>query len=326
MYEQAGYLYPDYRFLFHSLYDQHFGRRRRKPDQVFWSRIGYPFLHSYLDVIAQNYDTGIRTLDFVSNPDGSRQLINQWTADQTNEKIKDLLPRNSITPDTSVVLTNAIYFKGSWYKKFDEELTEPGDFIKLDGSSVTADMMHQTLDTKYYPGEGFDAVELPYASPRYEEYQYPEELSMLLIIPETGQFEAVESGLDDGTIDSIVGSLHMSKVQFTRPKFEFEYKVQCKEIMQKMGMTDAFDPYMADFSGMVDPMDSKPYIDEIYHKAFVGVDEEGTEAAAATAVVMGETSIPDPVVVSADKPFIFLIRDNFTGAILFMGRVLDPAS
>ena len=291
-----------------------------------WSRIGYPFLQSYLDVIAENYDAGVRMLDFISDPDGSRQVINQWVEDHTNEKIKDLLPQNSITPDTSVVLTNAIYFKGSWYQKFDPELTNPGDFNQLDGTTVSANMMHQRLDTRYYQGKGFDAVELPYVSTRYEKHQYPEELSMLIIIPEAGQFEPIEKNLDNNLIDSIVTSLHRGEVEFTMPRFEFESEIKCKTLMQDLGMSDAFDPFLADFGNMVDSMDSKPWIDEIYHKAFVAVDEEGTEAAAATAVVMKETAIPHPVTISADKPFIFLIRDSLTGTILFMGRVLDPVA
>lgn len=149
---------------------------------------------------------------------------------------------------------------------------------------------------------------------------------MLVIIPHQGQFETVENNLDSSSIDSIVSSLDMGLVNLILPRFEFDFKVKCKEIMQAMGMEDAFYRFSADFSGMLNPDDSRPWIDEIYHKAFVSVDEEGTEAAAATAVTMIDTAVPDPVAISADQPFIFLIRDNVTGAILFMGRVLDPVS
>lgn len=291
-----------------------------------WSRIGYPFLNAYLDVIATNYDAGVRVLDFAGNPEPSRQIINQWVEDQTHDKIKDLLPSGSISPSTAVVLTNAIYFKGSWYKKFDEALTIPGPFTRLDGSTVTAALMHQQLDTKYAHGDGFDAVELPYVSPRFSEYAYPEELSMLVIIPHAGEFEAVESSLDKIRIDGIISSLGMGTVDFIFPKFEFSCDVKCKDILQGLGMADAFDPMLSDFSGMVSPSDSRPWIDEVYHKAFVAVDEEGTEAAAATAVVMTDTAMPEIITISADKPFIFLIRDDITDTILFMGRVLDPSS
>ncbi len=291
-----------------------------------WSRIGYPFLSSYLDIIAENYNAGIRTLDFRSDPDGSRQIINQWVEDQTNEKIKDLLPEMSITIDTALVLTNAIYFKASWFSKFDEDATEPGDFTRIDGSSVTAQMMHQITDTRLFQGDNYDAVELPYVSPRFEEGEYPEELSMLVIVPHEGEFATIEDSLNGSRIDMIVSSLVMEAVDLALPKFEFEFEATCKEIMHNLGMADAFNPWTADFSGMVDPDDSKPWIDQIYHKAFIAIDEEGTEAAAATAVVMVDTAIPDPVVISVDKPFLFLIRDNFTGAVLFMGRVLDPTA
>ena len=289
-----------------------------------WSRIGYPFLPTFLDIIAQNYNAGIRTLDFVGEPDVSRQIINQWVEDQTNEKIKDLLPENSISASTALVLTNAIYFKASWFSKFEVSATIPGDFTRLDGSIVTPQMMHQTMDARIYQGDSYDALEMPYVSPRFEEWQYPEELSMLIIVPHEGEFAATEGSLNHSAIDAIVASLLMKEVDLSMPKFEFEFKVACKEIMAKLGMIDAFVASSADFSGMVSPADSKPWIDQIYHKAFVAIDEEGTEAAAATAVVMTDSAMPEPVILSIDKPFIFLIRDDITGLILFMGRVLDP--
>jgi serpin B len=289
-----------------------------------WSRIGYPFLPPYLDVIAQNYNAGIRALDFRSDPDGSRLIINQWVEDQTNEKIKDLLPERSITVDTALVLTNAIYFKASWFLKFDPENTKSGNFTRLDGSTVSAQMMHQIMDTKIFQTDDFDAVKLPYISPRFGEGQYPEEFSMLFIVPRDGAFLKVENSLTLSVIDTIIASLAMGEVDLLMPKFQFTSETSCKEILRNLGMVDAFEPVAADFSGMVNPVDSKPWIDQVYHKAFIGVDEEGTQAAAATAVVMTDTSMPDPVVIALNRPFIFLIHDNITGAVLFMGRVLDP--
>ena len=290
-----------------------------------WSRSGYPFLASYLDILSQNYNAGVQTLDFRGNPDGSRLVINQWVEDQTHEKIQNLLPEGSISSDTAVVLTNAIYFKASWYHKFDEALTKVSDFTRLDNSTISSQMMCQMIDTRFFQGEDFDAVELPYVSSRYEEYEYPQELSMLLIIPHKGKFTSMESALDSSLIRSTLASLSLGQINLNLPKFEFDCEISCKNIMLNLGMTEAFDPGMADFSNMVDPGDSTPWIDEIYHKAFIAVDEKGTEAAAATAVVMEDTAIPDPVNIFVDKPFIFLIRDNITGTILFMGRVLDPS-
>jgi len=289
-----------------------------------WSNIGYPFLASYLDILAQNYDAGVHTLDFSGQPDASRLVINRWVEDQTNEKIKDLLPEGSISRDTAVVLTNAIYFKASWCSQFDEGATIPGDFTRLDNSTVSSQMMHQTVRTRFFHSEDFDAVELPYVSP-HDESQYSQELSMLLIAPHNGRFDSVESALDNNFIQSILSSLSIGDVELTLPKFEFDCEIRCKQIMRKLGMIDAFIPYAADFSNMVDPEDSTPYIDEIYHKAFIAVDEKGTEAAAATAVVVDVVAAYESVSISMDRPFIFLIRDDFTGTILFMGRVIDPS-
>ncbi|MDQ1269183.1 MAG: Serine protease inhibitor [Thermodesulfobacteriota bacterium] len=289
-----------------------------------WSNIGYPFLASYLDILAQNYDAGVHTLDFSGQPDASRLVINRWVEDQTNEKIKDLLPEGSISRDTAVVLTNAIYFKASWCSQFDEGATIPGDFTRLDNSTVSSQMMHQTVRTRFFQSEDFDAVELPYVSP-HDESQYSQELSMLLIAPHNGRFDSVESALDNNFIQSILSSLSIGDVELTLPKFEFDCEIRCKEIMRNLGMIDAFDPYAADFSNMVDPQDSNPYINEIYHKAFISVDEEGTEAAAATAVVVDVVAAYESATISIDRPFIFLIRDDFTGTILFMGRVIDPS-
>ncbi|EIM62313.1 serpin family protein [Desulfobacter postgatei] len=289
-----------------------------------WSNIGYPFLASYLDILAQNYDAGVHTLDFSGQPDASRLVINRWVEDQTNEKIKDLLPEGSILSDTAVVLTNAIYFKASWCSQFDEGATIPGDFTRLDNSTVSSQMMHQTVRTRFFQSEDFDAVELPYVSP-HDESQYSQELSMLLIAPHNGRFDSVESALDNNFIQSILSSLSIGDVELTLPKFEFDCEIRCKQIMRNLGMIDAFIPYAADFSNMVDPEDSTPYIDEIYHKAFIAVDEKGTEAAAATAVVVDVVAAYESVSISMDRPFIFLIRDDFTGTILFMGRVIDPS-
>ncbi len=230
-----------------------------------------------------------------------------------------------IINNTIVSTGLTIYFKASWYHEFDEALTKAGDFTRLDNSTVSSQMMYQMLNTRFFQGEDFDAVELPYVSSRYEEYEYPQELSMLLIIPHKGKFTSMESALDSSLILSTLASLSMGHINLSLPKFEFDCEISCKNIMLNLGMIEAFEPGMADFSNMVDLGDSTPWIDEIYHKAFIAVDEEGTEAAAATAVVMADSAEPDPVNIFVDKPFVFLIRDNITGTTLFMGRVLDPS-
>ncbi len=292
-----------------------------------WSQLDYPLLPSYLDTLAQSYDAGVRLLDFSAAPEASRQEINDWVEEQTNHKIVDLLPFGSIGPLTRLVLTNAIYFKASWYSAFDEQRTNAQYFTLLDDSQVSVQMMHKSLDVRYFQAETFDAVELPYVSARYKEYEYPQELSMLIIIPHQGCFETMENDLDANRLRKIVDSLTLGAVDLTLPKFEFVFQTTCKKLMQNLGMVKAFDAWQADFSGMVEPATSRPFIDEIYHKAFIAVDEEGTEAAAATAVVMKETGLPpEPVALSADRPFMFVIRDDITGAILFLGRVLNPTA
>ncbi len=290
-----------------------------------WSQDGYPLLPAYLDTLATHYDAGVRLLDFYGAPDESRQTINQWVEEQTNEKIINLLPPGSITSFTVLVLTNAIYFKASWHSAFEENATTDQPFTCLDDSIVTVPMMRQRVDTRFYRDDLFDAVELPYVSAGYAEYEYPLELSMLVIIPKDQRFEAVSGGLDADQLKTIVAALSIGDIMLSLPKFTFEFEVSCKKIMMDLGMTKAFDPNLADFSGMADPAETAPWIDDIYHKAFIAVDEEGTEAAAATAVVMAETTVnPDPIVISADRPFIFLIRDSVTNAVLFMGRVIEP--
>lgn len=290
-----------------------------------WTRIGYPLLPSFLDILKQNYNAGVRQVDFFNEPHACRQLINRWVEDQTHDRIKDLLPENAIQASTALVLTNAVYFNASWFFPFDEKLTAAGNFTGLDGAITTARMMTRNMNVPYYQGRTFDVVDLPYVSAMFDEYQYPEEMSMLIIIPEQGQFQSVEAGVDTDFIDGILSALSFGEVDLRLPTFEFEFEIPCRDIMENLGMIDAFIPGTADFTGLVDPHESEPWIDEIYHKAFVKVDEEGTEAAAATAVVMRETAIPDPVTITADRPFIFLIRDKITGAVLFMGRVIVPS-
>ncbi len=289
-----------------------------------WARMGYPLLPSFLDTIKENYNAGVRRLDFYNDPGASRQTINIWVEDQTQNRIQNLLPPGSIDPSTVLVLTNAIYFKASWFSAFDPEYTRDDVFTRGDGSTVTAAMMAQQLPARYYKTPDFDAVELPYVSTRSGRYEYPGELSMLLVIPNPNRFGQIEAAMDSSFIDHVISSLRSGEVNLTLPKFEFEFEIPCRQIMQNLGMNDAFSPSAADFTGLVDPSVSRPFIDEIYHKAFINVNEEGTEAAAATAVVMREVSVPDPVIIAVDRPFIFLVRDQITGAILFMGRVLDP--
>lgn len=280
-----------------------------------WGQKGYTFLPTYLDLLAQNYGAGMRILDF-AKPDESRQTINAWVSEQTEGKIKDLIAKGALDAMTRLVLTNAIYFNAAWAFPFDTLATKDGPFNLLDGSKVTAPMMQRTDQYRYGQGEGYQAVELPYDK---------NELSMLLIVPTAGNYRAFEEPLDFKRVDGIIRSLSSKNVALAMPKFKVEGSFQLADTLKEMGMRDAFIPEKADFSGM-DGTRSL-FIGDVIHKSFVVVDEAGTEAAAATAVIMRATAMPEgPVVLYIDRPFIFLIRDNATGAILFIGRVLSPVA
>ena len=279
-----------------------------------WGQSGYSFLSAFLDLLAQNYGAGLRVLDFQAAPEDSRVAINKWVGDQTEEKIKDLLPTGSISPNTRLVLTNAIYFKAAWMHPFNEDQTRDGTFHLLDGSQVTVPMMEQSERLGYGQGDGYQVVELPYAGG---------ELSMVILLPATGHFEDFASSLDAQRLSAILEGIQWEEVHLTMPKFSYDAGFQLKDALLRLGMTDAFSDG-ADFSGMDGTRNL--FISDVYHKAFVAVDEAGTEAAAATAVVMNLTAAPMmPQEVRVDRPFIFLIRDIETGTILFLGHVVNPA-
>jgi serpin B len=280
-----------------------------------WGQKDYKFLAQFLDVLAQNYGAGLRILDFINEAEQSRITINKWVSDQTEEKIKDLIPPGAINHLTRLVLTNAIYFNAAWQYPFNENGTANGLFHLLNGSDVTVPMMKQTESLRYAEGDNHQAVELPYDG---------QELSMVILLPKAGQLDAFEKSLDVELVKAIIGKLETRQVALTMPKFEYESSFGLKQALSTLGMGVAFTPD-ADFSGMNGERDL--LIQDVLHKAFVSVDEAGTEAAAATAVIVGVTSIPaQPVEVKIDRPFIFLIRDIPTGSIIFVGRVLDPAA
>jgi serpin B len=280
-----------------------------------WGQKDYTFLSTFLDVLAENYGAGLRILDFINETEQSRVAINDWVSDQTEGRIKDLIPQGAIDALTRLVLTNAIYFNAAWENPFNEHMTAGGPFYLLDGGQVSVPMMKQTESFGYTEGEGYQAVELQYDG---------NELSMVILLPEAGQFEAFEETLDAQQVDAIISGLQPTGVALTMPKFEFDSEFSLKDTLSEMGMPIAFSG-AADFSGMTGTLDLQ--ITAVLHKAFVSVDEAGTEAAAATAVIVGESAMPgQPVEVTIDHPFIFLIRDIETGAILFVGRVLNPGA
>jgi serpin B len=278
-----------------------------------WGQRDYEFLTEFLDLLAVNYGAGLRVLDFIGAPEESRVTINDWVAEQTEDRIEDLIPQGLINAMTRLVLTNAIYFNAAWEYPFEEDLTRDGIFYLLDGSEVTVPMMRQTESLGYAEGDDYQAVELRYDGG---------ELSMVILLPAPGQFETFEEALDAQRVEGIIGRLGHKQVSLTMPKFEFDSSFSLKETLAALGMPIAFSGG-ADFSGMTGNRDLS--IADVVHKAFVSVDEAGTEAAAATAVVMELTAMPETVEVTIDRPFIFLIRDIETGAILFVGRTLNPS-
>ena len=280
-----------------------------------WGQEGYEFLPEFLDVLAENYGAGLRLLDFAGAAEESRVTINDWVSEQTEGRIEDLIPQGVIDALTRLVLTNAIYFNAAWSEPFEPDLTGDGAFYLLDGGEASVPMMRQTTSFGYAEGEGCQAVELPYDGG---------ELAMVILLPEAGEFETFEGSLDGGRVDGILKSLTYRQVALTMPKFEFESDFSLVEALAAMDMPVAFSGG-ADFSGMTGTRDL--FIGDVIHKAFVSVDEAGTEAAAATAVVMKLGAMPGELVeVTVDHSFMFIIRDIETGAILFVGRVVNPGA
>lgn len=276
-----------------------------------WGQTDYEFKQEFLDTIALNYGAGLRLLDFQEEPEASRLTINEWVETKTEEKIKNLLPEGSITPATVMVLTNAIYFNAAWETPFQEGLTSDADFTTLSGNVKQVPMMSQMERHGHARVGSADAVELDYDGG---------EVSMVLIVPDEFQ-EFEENEFDADYLRELDESMEPKMVDLAMPKFQIDTTLPLTETLQEMGMILPFTD--ADLSGLAD---GDLVITDVIHKAFINLNEEGTEAAAATAVVVGETSAPTAeVTVNANKPFIYLIRDVETGTVLFIGRVADPS-
>jgi len=280
-----------------------------------WVEQTAPIRGEYLDLMARNYGAGVRLADFLTAHEAARREMNIWVEDQTEHRIKDLIPEGAVDPSTRMVLVNAIYFLGDWLTKFDANHTSDAAFYLLDGSETPVQMMRNDLaGVAYAAGPGYAAIELPYQGGT---------AAMDIIVPEAGTFEAFEASLTSQLLEGILGTLQSASVHLELPRFGFGTAFDLEAQLNALGITDAFDPDLADFSGMTGGRDL--FISRVLHQAFVAVDEEGTEAAAATAVIMGPTSAMLPnQTLTVDRPFLFMIRDLGTGQILFMGRVLNP--
>lgn len=278
-----------------------------------WAQRGTDFGADFLDRLATHYGAGVRLVDYVRAREVARKTINEWVSEQTRARIPDLIKEGVLDELTRFVLTNAIYLKAKWTAPFPKQSTAPAPFRRLDGSETGVQMMRRGAHSAYAKGPGYEAVQLSYVGG----------LSMIVIVPDIGSFRAVEDGLRDRQrLGQVIGGLAPRYVSLGLPRFEFRSAATLNAPLGRLGMPTAFTD-RADFSG-ISPRE-RLLLKAVVHEAFIAVDEEGTEAAAATAVIGGATGGPsDIVTLTVDRPFIFLIRDDETGAILFMGRVLDP--
>jgi len=288
-----------------------------------WAEKTFAFLPDYTSIAEQYYSANTTNLDFIGQADASHQTINAWVAERTNNKILNLLPQGSISPATRLVITNAVYFKGTWEKQFDPNLTTNAPFTKPDGTIVTASMMQQTDEAAVYPyteTSDLQMLTLPYTATNGTG------LSMVILLPKGNNLSTIDSYLDPANLSALEQSASSRRVMVYIPRFKIESQYSLKDTLSTMGMPTAFST-TADFSGMDGKQDL--YISDVIHKAYIEVNEQGTEAAAATGVVMEAAAVyPEvpPTVFRADHPFLFLIQDNNTGIILFEGVVMDPSS
>jgi len=290
-----------------------------------WGQAGYTFLPEYLDLLALNYGAGVRLVDFQADPLAAADAINQWVSEETEGRIRDILDR--LGRDTVLVLANAIYFDAAWALPFDEADTRDEPFYLLDGNEEKVPLMHQRDDFRYTEGDGYQAIQLPYEN---------RNIAMVILLPREGRFREIEERLTGDWVQSVVFGFSEHDVILTMPKFSFETPVlNLVQTLEAMGMPDAFSQSDADFSAVAQLQPGEViYISKVFHKAFIEVDEKGTEAAAAAVVVEELTIVeaidaptePPPIIMKIDRPFIFLIRDIKTNTILFVGRVMNPAS
>jgi serpin B len=277
----------------------------------------YDLRQVFLDRMADDYRAPVEPLDFKEAPEPSREHINRWVEEQTHDRIKNLLPGGSISRETQLVLTNALYFNGKWRHQFEEHATHDAPFYRSDGTMAPAPTMFQQQNFKRGHFGNYQMLEMPYAG---------DDLSMVIVLPtERDGLAAVEESMTAESFQANVESLETQRVNVFLPKFSFRDEAKLKRPLTDLGMTEAFTG--GDFSGMGD---GRLAIDEVFHKTFIEVDESGTEAAAATAIVVVTTTHtlnpPPPIEFRADHPFLFALRDMHTGVVMFLGRMTDPVA
>lgn len=287
---------------------------RLQTANALWAQQGRSFQPAFLDVLAESYDAPVHLTDFAGSPDPSRLAINRWVSDRTAAKIPSLLGPGTITPLTVFVLTNAVHFTAGWRRSFDPAATAPADFHVSDTMTVSAPTMHQVARLSYAEGTGWKAVSLGYQGT---------DLRMLVIVPDAGTFAAFERDLTAEGLEAIAGAVSDHIVTLSLPRFAFRSQNSLAAPLSAMGMREEFTPGAPDFSG-IDGTQTI-YLKDVVHEGYIAVDENGTEAAAATAVIGEAVNLPPPATLNVDRPFLFAIQSPTTG-VLFFGRVTNPTA
>ena len=283
-----------------------------------WGQTGSPFAEAFLETLARQYGAGLRTADFAADPEPAREAINGWVARETEGKIDEVLPEGAVHDETRLVLTTAIYFLASWRHRFDADETADGTFTALDGRKSTVPMMHQRLRTRYAAVDGHQVLALPYEG----------DATMTILLPADGAFEPFRDALDADRLEALLEATADASGELALPRFAFESSVGVSDALAALGVETAFDE-RADFTGMLEPAESAPslVLEDVFHDAYVAVDEEGTEAAAATGATMVPTSMPvETFDVTVDRPFLVAITHDGTGSLLFLGQVVDASA
>lgn len=284
----------------------------------------YRFETAYLQATEAAFGAALQPVDFRRAPDAARALVNGWVEERTEQRIQDLLPPGSVDKETRLVLVNAIYFLGDWDDPFAKEATRPAPFAVSSTEKKDVPTMHAVGHLRFVARDGLKAVELPYEGGQ---------MSMMVVLPDAVDgLPALEKSLTEERLEALAQSLAPARVALALPKFEVNPagSLALREALEALGMADAFSPTRADFTGIANPPrpEDRLFLSEVFHKAFVKVDEKGTEAAAATAAVMARAAaaLAPPVALKVDHPFLFFIRDDASGMVLFMGRVADPTA
>jgi serpin B len=288
-----------------------------------WAQKDYPFVPAYFTVAQNYYGCSLTSVDFVTDAEAARLLINSWVELKTNERIKEIIPQGMLDSDTRLVISNAVYFKAEWDEKFDSASTNDMPFALASGTTATVKMMRQTAYFKYAETEHFQILEMCYAG---------KDLSMVFLLPKSAPLSTVETDVTGGRLAYWLNSMQAQKVIASIPRFKIETFYSLKNTLTALGMKVAFDQNRADFSGMSTiTAVERLYIYAVLHKVFIEVCEAGTEAAAATAVIIKRTTCPpgpqpEPIIFTADHPFMFLIRHIPSGSVLFLGKVENPVA